>query len=136
MSTAHPKLSGSSWWKRVIAIVAMIFGIMTLFSGGNVLFGPAEAQRLAGDYIPFVVWFNFLAGFLYVAASAGIWLGRGWALGLTVFIAVATALTALGFGFQVTQGAAFEMRTVGALALRFGFWAAIAIALYRSAHRA
>jgi len=39
---------------------------------------------------------------------------------------------AMVFGYQVSQGIGFEMRTVGALAFRFVVWAAIALALYRA----
>ena len=117
---------------KFVAILAAGFGVVTLFSGGSVLFGPTQAQRLAGDYMLFVVWFNVLAGGLYVIAAAGIWLDRGWAMGLAWFIALATTLTALVFGYQVILGVSFELRTVGALILRFGFWVAIALALGRT----
>tara|TARA_R110002110_G_scaffold239506_1_gene455438 strand:- start:59 stop:493 length:435 start_codon:yes stop_codon:yes gene_type:complete len=38
--------------------------------------------RSAGHYGPFVVWFNFLAGFAYVVAGFGLWFRRRWAAGL------------------------------------------------------
>lgn len=119
-------------WMKPVAILAAVFGVMTVFSGGSVLFGPAQAQKMAGDFVPFVVWFNFLAGFLYVTAAIGIWLTRPWAIKLAWFIAAATALTALAFGFQVMRGPPFEMRTIGALAMRFGLWVVIALALDRA----
>lgn len=121
-----------SRWVKLLAVLAMTFGGMTLFSGGSVLFGPAEMQKAAGDYMPFVLWFNFLAGILYIGAAIGIWLRRSWALGLAAFIATTTALVALGFGYQVSQGAAYEIRTIGALALRFGVWVIISLALMRA----
>ncbi len=117
------------------ALLAMAFGLATLFSGGNVLFGADEARELAGAFVPFVVWFNFMAGFLYVLAAIGIWQGRRWACGLSAFIVVATAVAALTFGIQVINGSVFELRTVGALALRIGFWAVITMVLYRRGKR-
>jgi hypothetical protein len=45
-------------WTRPVAIAATVFGILTIFSGGMVLFGPEAAQRVAGDAVPFVVIFN------------------------------------------------------------------------------
>ena len=48
--------------------IAIVFGIMTIKSGGAVLFTDGEARLAAGDYVSFVLWFNFLAGFLYVVA--------------------------------------------------------------------
>ncbi|SDQ14386.1 hypothetical protein [Pseudovibrio sp. Tun.PSC04-5.I4] len=135
MTSAESRPYGSTFWRRSFALFAVIFGAMTLISGGSVLFGPVEAQVAAGDYMPVVLWFNFLAGFLYIGAAIGIWLQRNWALGLSAFIAVATGLVALGFGFQVSQGVAYGMRTVGALALRIGVWIVITLTLMRSRHQ-
>ncbi|MCK8485381.1 hypothetical protein MUY21_15165 [Aliiroseovarius sp. S2029] len=116
-------------WQKAVATVALLFGILTIFSGGNVLFGPTEARTAAGDYVPFVVWFNFLAGFAYVIAAVGLWLNKAWAIWLASLIAMATGVVILAFAVTVIGGSAFEMRTVGALALRFLFWTVIALAL-------
>lgn len=135
MTATNTQLPASARWIRPVAILAMVFGVMTVFSGGNVLFGSSQAQSMAGNYVPFVVWFNFLAGFLYIVAAAGIWLRQGWAVGLAAVIAATTCLTALGFGYLVAQGQAYEMRTVGALVLRICVWVAITIALMQARRR-
>lgn len=126
MQTQSPPL-----WLRALAVVALIFGVMTLFSAGSILFGPQSASDQAGDYVPFVLLFNFAAGFAYIVAAAGIWLGRGWAFALSLLIALSTALIAVIFAGHVISGGAYEMRTVGALALRTGFWSVISLVLYR-----
>jgi hypothetical protein len=113
----------------------MIFGVMTVLSGGGVLFGPAETREAAGNYVGFVVWFNFLAGGAYVAAAIGLWLRKNWAAHLSTLIAAATAAVASGFAFLVLRGEAFEMRTVGALAFRFVFWAAVALLAHRATRK-
>ncbi|MCA8869565.1 MAG: hypothetical protein KDA67_13005 [Rhodobacteraceae bacterium] len=118
-------------WQRVVAIIALIFGALTLFSGGSILFGPESARAAAGNYVPFVLWFNFIAGLFYVLAAVGIWLGRAWALPLSIVIALATLLIALLFLYHILVGEAYEMRTVVALGLRTGVWGVIALALYR-----
>ena len=105
-----------------IAAVALVFGLATLVSGGKVLFG----DQAAGNYMPFVVWFNFLAGFAYVAAAVGLARGLPWVARLAFVIAAATALVFLCFGLFVLAGAPFEMRTVGAMTLRTALWAGIA----------
>lgn len=137
--TPDPKIGPNSGpspsrrrWARPVAVLAAVFGLATLISGGAVLFGPDAAQTRAGDYMPFIVWFNFLAGALYLAAALGLWFDRSWTLPLARWIAALTAGIALIFAYRLLQGAAFEMRTIGALALRIGFWAAIALALGRS----
>lgn len=125
----------SSLAQKILAVIALVFGLLTLFSGGNVLFGPDAAQQMAGNYVDFVVWFNFLAGAIYVLAAVGLWFSEGWAAGLSAILALATAVVALGFAYVVLRGAPFEMRTVGALALRFVFWAGVAWSAYRAGHQ-
>ena len=110
----------------------MIFGGMTVLSGGSVLFGPEMARQAAGNYLSFVVWVNFLAGFVYILAGIGIWQRRDWAFALAAFITLATLLTGLGFAFLVIGGEDYEMRTIGALTLRIGVWGAITMALAKS----
>jgi hypothetical protein len=56
----------------VAAALAVGFGLLTIKEGGTVLFGPADARRAAGNYVPFVLWFNFLAGFAYVVAGVAL----------------------------------------------------------------
>ena len=128
--TDHPAISNR--WVKPVSVFAFIFGLMTVFSGGSVLFGPAEAREWAGSYIQFVVWFNFLGGFAYVLAAIGLWQRKRWAANLTSLITAATAAAALGFTVVVLRGGAYEMRTVVALGFRFAFWAAIAVLAHRT----
>jgi len=116
-----------SLWTRAIALVAIGFGLLTIKEGGMTLSGDAAAVAAAGNYVPFVLWFNFLAGFAYVIAGIGLWLRRPWAAWLSVTIAAATALAFTAFGIHVVSGAAFEQRTVIAMTLRTLVWTAIAV---------
>ncbi|MEO7066869.1 MAG: hypothetical protein ABI114_08195 [Rhodanobacter sp.] len=115
-----------SIWIWVIAVVAIAFGVLTIREGGATLFVDGAARAAAGNYVPFVLWFNFLAGFAYVVAGVGLWLRKRWATWLALVIAVATALTFLAFGVHVLSGGAYEHRTVIAMSLRTLVWAAIA----------
>lgn len=117
---------------RILAIVAIIFGALTILSGGRALFGGAQAQAEIGNAVAFVLWFNFLAGFAYVLAGAGIWRGRRWAVSVAGWLALATGLVALAFGLHVMTGGAYEMRTGGAMALRLAFWAGVFVAAKRA----
>lgn len=110
----------------VMAIIAVLFGAMTLYSGGAVLFVDGQGRAAAGNFVPFVLWFNFVAGFAYIAAGIGLYLWREWAIKLSMLIAGLTLLVALAFGLHVFLGGSFEPRTVGALGLRSAVWLAIA----------
>jgi hypothetical protein len=133
MTSQPHKLAKPSQAQKIIAAMALIFGVLTVFSGGSVLFGPDTAQVGAGNYVGFVVWFNFVAGGFYIFAAIGLWLGKNWAMGLSALIAILTAVVALGFALVVLRGTPFETRTIGALALRFTFWTVAALVAKRRA---
>ena len=114
-------------WTRPAAIAAAIFGVATIVTGAGTLFGP---EPTPGSVVLFVLWFNFLAGFAYLAGACALYRRLPWALGAAIAIAAATTLVALGFVVYTTAGGAFSWRTPGALLLRVGFWAAIAWGLW------
>lgn len=116
---------------RIVAVLAVILGVATLRQGGAVLLGDADAVRSAGRYVPFVVWFNVLAAFAYVAAGVGLWLRRRWAAGLAFAIAIATLAAFGAFGIHVAGGGGYELRTVFAMSVRMIVWFAIALLAYR-----
>jgi len=120
------KLCKSPRLLQVLSIVALIFGAATIMSGGQVIFGPEEKRIAAGAYVPFVVWFNFLAGFAYVTAAVGLFRRAKWGAYLAMAIAAATAVTFAAFGVHILLGEPFEARTVGAMTLRTGVWFIIA----------
>lgn len=115
-----------------ISLVALGFGLLTIKEGGTILFGDEAARNAAGNYVPFVLWFNFVAGFAYVIAGAGLWMQQRWAAWLAVAIAAATACTFAAFGMHVYSGGAYEQRTVIAMSLRTLVWATIAAIAWRA----
>ncbi|WP_340107996.1 hypothetical protein [Pikeienuella sp. HZG-20] len=117
----------------VAAVLVALFGVLTVFSGGRALFGGPEARAAVGDAVPFVLWFNFIAGFAYVAAGAGLFLRRPWAMRLSIAILAATIAAMIAFGVHTALGGAYEMRTVGAMSLRILVWAAVAAMALRAA---
>lgn len=112
------------WAVRGLAIVALAFGIATVLSGGSVLFGDGAAA--AGNFFPFVVWFNFLAGFFYVAAAVGIWRRARWAAWLAAALALLTALVFSVLGAYIAMGSLYEPRTIAAMTGRTLLWAILA----------
>lgn len=116
---------------RAISLVAIGFGLLTIKEGGMTLSGNEAALKAAGNYVPFVLWFNFMAGFAYVIAGAGLWMQQRWAVWLAVAIAAATALVFAAFGAHVFFGGLYEKRTVIAMSMRTLVWVTIAAIAWR-----
>ena len=117
-------------WLKGTAVFAVLFGLLSIISGGAVLFSGEAAER-AGAYVGFVLWSNFLGGFLYAAAGFGLWFRKRWAVLLAFLIAAATLLVFVAFGLYVAGGAPYEMRTVEAMAFRLVVWLIISFIAYR-----
>ena len=118
-------------WLTPVSFFAILFGLLTLKEGGAVLFIDGAARKAAGNYVPFVLWFNFSAGFLYIAAGIGLWRMRPWSARLATLIVALTLLVFAAFGVYVFRGGAYELRTVMAMALRSLVWLAISYAANR-----
>jgi hypothetical protein len=119
-------------WQRSLAIVAALFGGLTILSGGLALFGPKAAQDAAGNAVPFVLGFNFGAGFAYLVAALALWFNHPAARTLAWLIALATLAVFAAFLWAALSGTPYELRTLGAMTLRAGFWLVIAVLLGRA----
>jgi hypothetical protein len=120
---------------RIAGAAAVVFGLMTVLSGGTVLFGGDRLSQWAGNVVRFVLWFNFLAGFVYVATGIGLWFARGWACWTAIAILVGTAIVLCAFLVYVSQGGPYETRTLVALIFRTGFWAIVTSTALRAVNR-
>ena len=115
----------------IIAVSAVVFGLLTIKSGGSVLFVDVTFREDAGNYVPFVVWFNFLAGFAYLIAGGGLWMQKPWAVWISIFIVAATLAVFAILGIHILKGGLYEIRTIAAMSLRTVVWAVIARFAYR-----
>jgi hypothetical protein len=119
-------------WALAAAFAAGAFGILTVIVGGSTLVGVSANRNAAGNIVHFVLWFNFIAGFAYIVAAAGLFWWKPWAAPVSALIAIATVAIFIAFAVHVLLGGAFEARTVGAMALRTTVWILIATAACRA----
>lgn len=115
----------------IITVIAVVFGLLTIKSGGSVLFVDGTFREEAGNFVPFVVWFNFLAGFVYLITGGGLWMQKHWAVWISIFIVVATLVVFAILGIHILKGGMYEVRTIAAMSLRTVVWALIAMFAYR-----
>ncbi len=122
-------------WLWPVIIFAIAFGLLTIKSGGSVIFFDGPARLAAGNYVNFVVWFNFIAGFFYILAGLGFLLHKKWTAKLTTIIATATLLVFAAFGIHILMDGSYEMRTVIAMSLRSVIWISFAFAAHNIAKK-
>ncbi len=116
---------------KYLSYFAIVFGAMTVFSGAQNLFNE-EVIRTQGNIIPVVLWFNFLAGFLYILIAALILKTKRIALRLTAFLSSMNIVVLLYLLNHIYSNGAFEMRTLIAMSFRTAFWFFFFIMISRS----
>ena len=115
--------------RYILAAVALVFGVATIKAGGDVLFFSEQARSAAGNYVPFVLWSNFIGGFLYVMAGLLIFLNSTQSLRLSAFIAAMTVAVLIALLIHIAVGGAYETRTLAAMLFRSVIWIAIVLIL-------
>ena len=118
-------------WISIFSVVAILFGMATIKEGGTVLFTEA-GQKSAGNYVPFVLWFNFIAGFAYIAAGIALYKLKTCSRRLVLVIAISTSIVFILFGLHILNGGAYEIRTVAAMTIRSSLWILIAATVLRT----
>lgn len=121
--------------KNVIAIVLIVFALVTIFMSTAVLFDLFNIRAKVGNYIPFVVKTNLTAGFLYLLAAYGFINANKWAFWamLSVALLLFYALT-LSY-VHIHTGGLFESRTIVALIIRILFTLVMAVFVFQFTDR-
>lgn len=125
MSTRMQENAASSLRGRlpvVFGVAGILFGIASILSAGPLVL----RSQLPPGVVPFVLWFNFCAAFVYIAVGTGLLAGKRWAWAGAVLLAGLTAIAGFGFAIAAVFGTAVLARTGAALGLRFFFWASAA----------
>ena len=114
----------------LIAIVLAGFGLLTLFLSGSVIFNLFGIRAKEGNYVPFVVWANFISSILYLVAAYGLLKIKKWSVWLLVISAVILVAAFTGLKIHISEGGLYEGKTVNAMIFRIGLTILLAVASY------
>lgn len=119
-------------FRYVIAISLIAFAAVTVFMSSSVIFDWFGIREKEGNYVPFVVWTNFIAGFLYLISAYGLLKARKWAfwilIGTILFLVIALIVLAL----YINYGGVFELKNVGGMGFRIALTIAFTVIVYFS----
>lgn len=118
-------------WIIALSAITIIFGIITIFAGGNALF--TESGKLAaGKIVSLILWYNFIAGFFYIAAGIAIFRQKSMAIRIAMLLANSSIAIYFALLMHIFEGNVYEMRTLIAMTLRTFYWIAIATIVFKS----
>lgn len=113
-------------------VILIAFGLLTLFLSSSVIFDLFGIREKEGNYVPFIVWANFISSILYLIAAVT-WIKK---MKVTLaLLGISTTILALGFiGLLVHVNAdgLHETKTIGAMVFRTVLTLIFTIISYKS----
>ena len=107
--------------KKIIVIIFLtIFAAMTLFMSSSVLFDWFGIRAKEENYVPGIVWANFVCGILYLIAAYGILKNETWAKFPLMISMIILVLAYIGLFIHMNNDGLYETKTIGAMAFRIG----------------
>ncbi len=107
---------------RILTAIGIgIFGLFTIYLSGSVIFDLFNMRAKQGNYVLFVIWANFICGFLYLAGSYGLLLKKYWTKKIFLISLIILLISLISFTIYVNQGGIHKVGTFKALSVRIFF---------------
>ena len=104
---------------KILTLILLIaFGLLTLFLSSSVLFDWFGIRAMEGNYVPFIVWINFLCSWLYLGAAYFLLKHQKIAFKLLVASVVVLFLSNIALQLHIKNGGIYELKTPKAMIFR------------------
>lgn len=110
--------------------VLTVFALLTLFLSSSVIFDWFGIRAKEGNYVPFVVWANFICSWLYLLSAYGFVKLRKWTHKILIAAASILIGALIGLFFHINLGGLYETKTIGALFFRISLTLIFALLAY------
>src|SRR5690606_1065084 len=104
--------------RTLLLIFLMLFGGVTLFMSSSVLFDWFGIREKEGNFVPIIVWANFVCGVLYFVAAIGILKTKKWAKDPLISALIILVIAFIFLFLHINNGGVYETKTVGAMTFR------------------
>jgi hypothetical protein len=115
---------------KITAVIVLLFALLTMFLSASVIFDLFGIREKEGNYVPLVVWSNFISSILYLAAAYGLLKMKKWPVWLLAISAVILVAAFIGLKIHISDGGLYEAKTVNAMMFRIGLTILLAVASY------
>lgn len=102
----------------ISAIILAAFALLTLFLSSAVLFDWFGIRAREGNYVPFIVWANFVCSILYLIAVYGFVKRTTWTFKILLIALIILIVAFIGLQFYINNGGLHETKTIKAMIFR------------------
>ncbi len=116
--------------KNIVAFFLLLFGLVTLFMSSSVIFDWFGIRAKEGNFVPFIVWANWVCSFAYLLAAFGLFRLKPFAAKMLLIAAIVLIVAFLGLVFYINAGGIYETKTLYAMIFRTTITAILAVYAY------
>lgn len=118
-------------YRKIVAAVAVVFSLLTIVEGSQVLFGIAEQEYIV--FTPLLI-YNILMGLVGLIAGIMIWVNRKKAFMLTKLIVTTHLIILLIVGAIFFTSNVVAMHSIQAMSVRVVIWLIIALVSWKTTY--
>ena len=114
----------------IVVLVLSLFAALTLFLSSSIILDLFNIREKEGNYVPFVVWANFISSILYIIAAVGIVKLKKWPALLLLLSAIILIAAFIGLKIYISNNGIYELKTVSAMIFRIALTIGFSLASY------
>lgn len=103
---------------KILLAVLLLFGAITLFLSGSVIFDLFGMRAMEGNYVDFVVWANLVASILYIVTVVDFVRKKKWNWHYLAYSFVILVGATIALWIYIENGGIHEAKTVKAVVFR------------------
>lgn len=100
------------------AIILAAFALLTLFLSSSIIFDWFDIRAKEGNYVPFIVWTNFICGAIYMIAVYGFIKRAKWTFWVLITALILLIIALVALQFYINNGGVYEDKTIKAMLFR------------------
>lgn len=116
-------------YRKIAAIVAIVFSLLTIVEGSQVLFGITQHAYIV--FTPLLI-YNILMGLVGLIAGIMLWLNHKKAFMLTKLILAVHLIVLLVVGILYLSSNAVALHSIQAMSIRVIIWLLITLAAWKT----
>jgi ABC-type Na+ efflux pump permease subunit len=109
-----------NYYSKFLALFIAIFGMLTLYLSGSLIFDLFGVRETQGNYVSFVVWANFISSLIYFSVAVGLWNKKAWTIKWLLVSIIILVTTYIVFWVYILLDGVYEEKTVFAVPFRIG----------------
>lgn len=103
---------------KIVLTVLILFGLLTLFLSGSIIFDLFGMRALEGNYVDFIIWANFISSLLYIITAFDFIKKKQWNWFYLAISFLILIIASISFWFYLENGGIHEAKTIKAIIFR------------------